>query len=200
MTMKKLLQLGLIGAMTAAVGCAGSGAPETEDALVIQSSPEVEQLGVSYYGVRVDDQRIDVELRGANDRSVGFLVVETRNQSRRATFSTGGRVLEAELLASNMIISIDGVERASFAFDFDGITRMVASQDDLTDIQADLDALVTIVADPSLKAGIDQLRATEEAAPATEYMFGLDDCPGWVVVGGCTAAPPVCAYCLIAWL
>ena len=31
-------------------------------------------------------------------------------------------------------------------------------------------------------------------------MFGLDDCPGWVIVGGALTGPWVPAYCLIAWL
>lgn len=31
-------------------------------------------------------------------------------------------------------------------------------------------------------------------------MFGLDDCPGWVIVAGALVGPWVPAYCLIAWL
>jgi hypothetical protein len=41
---------------------------------------------------------------------------------------------------------------------------------------------------------------TAELATVEGGMFGLDDCPGWVIVAGALVGPVVPAYCLIAWL
>ena len=41
---------------------------------------------------------------------------------------------------------------------------------------------------------------TDELNKVEGGMFGLDDCPGWVIVAGALAGPWVPAYCLIAWL
>jgi hypothetical protein len=120
---------------------------------------------------------------------------------RHVAYSRSGVQIEFEYTNDQIAAWVNGQSRGTQPLDVSAVVQgaSAAGSFDLSDVASDATLLMTVAADGALHDTVSSLRE------ATPYMFGLQTCPAWVVIGSCLAAGTlpgagVCAYCAVAWL
>jgi hypothetical protein len=193
--MTKLISILSVTAI-ALSGCASApdAAVDGEQHTVL-AGDAAQSLGVHSYDVTQGVSTTQVILRGGSG-AIGAIVSQPNGAGKRITVSGAGSTFSLELYADQVRVVQNGQELAVYARGSDASTWAKTPG-----IAGGLELLQTVASDPALHDALGTMRASVNPAGESAYMFGLPDCPAWVIIGSCLGAnEAVCAYCAIAWL
>lgn len=177
-------------------GCASAPDPTVAgEQHTVLAGDAAQSLGVHSYDVTQGVATTQITLRGSSG-AIGSIVSQPSGAGKSITVSGAGSTFTLELYADQVRVVQNGQALAVYARGSDASTWARTPG-----IAAGLELLQTVASDPALHDALGTIRASVNPAGETAYLFGLPDCPPWVIIGSCLGInEAVCAYCAIAWL